>query len=362
MPTAMQTITIIVLAVLAAAIGAIYHYRRGLKFVLSYLGAIKIGDNDVLLKKSQHTWKNGQTGRIFEFVPANKKPSSVIIFVTGISRDGLDDERLAKLARSLAFSGKVALLAEFNDFAAYKIKGSESDKLVEAVALVKQKYPKLPYGIGAVCLGGVVTLLSLTKLSNDRLPKYIYLHGVFLDHDEMVKHCSKATPAEDKPPLSYETLPPDPLGKAAILYNSENFLGTLKDRAKCEEILKRYLSTVKDSDSHIEFRHHMKSLHSEDFDRVIGRVEPEILSDIDESSPVKFFDGFDFPKNVKIFQSHTRDDDVIPLQQGIDLFNFLKSRGAQVTFVTSDVGHGGEVRGILGQLKFFKFTLDWANH
>lgn len=357
----MNIAIIILIAILCLFVAFAIYYRRGLRFVLSYLGAIKIPSDAISFKENLHVWKNGQRGRIHEFSPSNKKPSSIIIFVTGISRDGIDDERLKKLARSLAYSGKVVFLGEFTDFAQYRMNSNESEKLLETIDIAQEKYPSLRYGIGSVCLGGIVTLLAVTKLKRENFPEYLYLHGVFLNHDEMVAHCSKPTPIDDKDPLAYETLPPDPLGKAVVLYNSKSFLNSLQDTEGCERALFEYIKNVEDSDSHVEFRKRLSVLNKADFEKIIGKIDSTMLNDVDGVSPKNFLSAFEFPAHVKVYQSHARADDVIPLDQGLDLFDYLRSKNANVKFVASDVGHGGEFTNVLGQLKFLKFTLDWSN-
>jgi dienelactone hydrolase len=315
-----------------------------------------------------------------KFYMPDGETSRSVLLIPGIHSMGIEEPRLTALAKDLAGSGVIVMTMALPDLQAYLITPRATDVIEDAVSWMAQRPNLAPDGkigiVGISFAGGLSIVASGRPAIRDRVAFILSFGG----HGDLprVMHYLATGQAPQVPGLT--THPPHDYGLAVILYGlADNGVVPTEQVAGLRDGIKTFLlasqlTLVSMDQANAMFtkaREMAKAMPepSRTFmnyvnDRAVGKLGPALVPYLDQlgvSDPALSPQRAPEPPSAAIYLLHGDDDTVIPAAESALLNDYLRSKGANVHLLLSNLITHAEVNRAASASDAWKLISFWAS-
>jgi dienelactone hydrolase len=306
--------------------------------------------------------------------------SRTVLLLPGIHSMGIDEPRLTALAKDLAGSGVMVMTMALPDLQRYQITPQSTDVIEDAVSWMSRRSDLAPDGriglIGISFAGGLSIVAAGRPSIRDKLA-FVLSFGGHADLPRVMRYL--ATGEETQVP-GVQNQPPHDYGVAVILYGLADQgivpAGQVVPLRKgVETFLLASQLTLRDmNQANAEFQHardyattlpepaatYMTYVN----DRNVKKLGPALvpyLGALGADSPALSADRAPFPPTAPVFLLHGSGDTVIPAAESVQLADYLRTKGADVHLLLSELITHAEIDRTAAATETFKLVSFWAN-
>jgi len=313
------------------------------------------------------------------YVPEGTSRRTVLL-VPGIHSMGIEEPRLTALAGDLAGAGVKVMAMALPDLQAYRITPRATDVIEDAVTWISQRPVLAPdgrVGIVGISFAGGLSISAASRPSIRDKVAFVLSFGGHGDLDRVMRYLTTGQ-APQVPGL--ETHPPHDYGVAVILYGLADRGVVPPDqvvalRSGIETfLLASQLTLVSMDQANAMFtkaREMAKAMPepSRTFmnyvnDRAVGKLGPALVPYLDQlgaSDPALSPQRAPDPPSAAIYLLHGDDDTVIPAAESALLNDYLRSKGANVHLLLSNLITHAEVNRAATASDAWKLISFWAS-
>jgi dienelactone hydrolase len=315
-----------------------------------------------------------------KFYLPDGETSRAVLLVPGIHSMGIEEPRLTALARDLAGTGVTVMTMALPDLQAYMITPRATDIIEDAVSWMAQRPNLASDGkigiVGISFAGGLSIVASGRPAIRDRVA-FILSFGGHGDLPRVMRYLATGQ-APQVPGLA--THPPHDYGLAVILYGlADNGVVPADQVAGLRDGIKTFLlasqlTLVSMDQANAMFAkaramakampEPSRTLMNYVNDRTVGKLGPALVPFLDQlgaSEPSLSPQRAPDPPSAAIYLLHGDDDTVIPAAESALLNDYLRSKGANVHLLLSNLITHAEVNRAASTADAWKLISFWAS-
>ena len=315
-----------------------------------------------------------------KFYMPDGETSRAVLLVPGIHSMGIEEPRLTALAKDLAGTGVVVMTMALPDLQAYMITPRATDVIEDAVSWMAQRSNLAPDGrvgiVGISFAGGLSIAAAGRPAIRDRVAFILSFGG----HGDLPRVMRYLATGQAPQVAGLATHPPHDYGVSVILYGladngvvPADQVAALRDGIKTF-LLASQLTLVSMDQANAMFakaREMAKALPepSRTFmnyvnDRAVGKLGPALvpfLEQLGASDPALSPQRAPEAPSAAIYLLHGDDDTVIPAAESALLNDYLRSKGANVHLLLSNLITHAEVNRAASASDAWKLISFWAS-
>ncbi|HLG57471.1 MAG TPA: hypothetical protein VI485_19170 [Vicinamibacterales bacterium] len=320
----------------------------------------------------------GQVPATF-YMPEGDVSRSVLL-IPGIHSMGIEEPRLTALAKDLAGTGVIVMTMALPDLQAYMITPRATDVIEDAVGWMAQRSNLAPDGrvgiVGISFAGG----LSISAAGRPAIRDRVAFILAFGGHGDLPRVMRYLATGEAPQVSGLATHPPHDYGVSVILYGlADRGVVPPEQVAALREGIKTFLlasqlTLVNMDQANATFakaREMAKALPepSRTFmnyvnDRSVKKLGPALvpyLEQLGTNDPALSPDRAPDPPSAPVYLLHGDDDTVIPAAESALLNDYLRSKGADVHLLLSNLITHAEVNRSATASDTWKLVAFWAS-
>ena len=306
---------------LVGIVSYVYYTKPSVKFLLSHAGIIKLDNYN---KERVFIKLDDVESPVLLYRSKNRASNKYFVLIHGFAPTGENHKKMDLLARSITGStGMNVLVPRISKFLDKQAKLPEAVKNIREVYLkLNEKYPGEYRAFGS-CLAGTSLLSALKTVPKKIYPKKIFLYGSFNIGDSIVNLVNENLKGdEDK-----DSIQPDFLLKLALTSNMDKFT------EKEQDLIHKAIMKVKPGKTDEK---RMEKILGKSLFNVISVINID-KNFLEKSGASKLLKGYEVLPNCKYFILHSKNDDIIPYEEGQSLSKFLKKQGGDVDFFGTEL-------------------------
>jgi dienelactone hydrolase len=315
-----------------------------------------------------------------KFYMPDGETSRAVLLVPGIHSMGIEEPRLTALAKDLAGTGVIVMTMALPDLQAYMITPRATDVIEDAVSWMAQRPNLAPDGrvgiVGISFAGGLSIAAAGRPAIRDRVA-FILSFGGHGDLPRVMRYLATGQ-APQVPGLA--THPPHDYGVSVILYGlADNGVVPSDQVAGLREGIKTFLLasqltlvSMDQANAMFTKAREMAKVMPEPSrtfmnyvnDRAVGKLGPALVPFLDQlgaSDPALSPQRAPDPPAAAIYLLHGDDDTVIPAAESALLNDYLRSKGANVHLLLSNLITHAEVNRAATASDAWKLISFWAS-
>lgn len=315
-----------------------------------------------------------------KFYMPDGETSRAVLLVPGIHSMGIEEPRLTALAKDLAGTGVIVMTMALPDLQAYMITPRATDVIEDAVSWMAQRPNLAPDGrvgiVGISFAGGLSIVAAGRPAIRDRVA-FILSFGGHGDLPRVMRYLATGQ-APQVPGLA--THPPHDYGVSVILYGlADNGVVPSDQVAGLREGIKTFLLasqltlvSMDQANAMFTKAREMAKVMPEPSrtfmnyvnDRAVGKLGPALVPFLDQlgaSDPALSPQRAPDPPAAAIYLLHGDDDTVIPAAESALLNDYLRSKGANVHLLLSNLITHAEVNREASASDAWKLISFWAS-
>jgi dienelactone hydrolase len=313
------------------------------------------------------------------YMPEGEVSRSVLL-IPGIHSMGIEEPRLTALAKDLAGTGVIVMTMALPDLQAYMITPRATDVIEDAVGWMAQRSNLAPDGrvgiVGISFAGG----LSISAAGRPAIRDKVAFILSFGGHGDLPRVMRYLATGEAPQVPGLATHPPHDYGVSVILYGlADQGVVPSEQVAALREGIKTFLlasqlTLVNMNQANATFakaREMAKALPepSRTFmnyvnDRSVKKLGPALvpyLEQLGTNDPALSPDRAPDPPSAPVYLLHGDDDTVIPAAESALLNDYLRSKGADVHLLLSNLITHAEVNRSATASDTWKLVSFWAS-
>jgi dienelactone hydrolase len=369
---------------------ALEDYARGAVFVIQAAGmqgaARSVAEwsaDEAVEFDAEIPWRGGRLrARVFR-PSADGKPESPseldgppTLVIPGIHADGIDESRLVQFARDVASMGRIAVAVELPDLKQYSITTRSTDMIEDAAVWLSSTSGFAPdgrIGLMGISFAGGLSIVAAARASVSPHTAFVMSFGGHGDLPRTLQYlCTGEIPGGG-------TRPPHDYGVAIILLGVTDRVVPADQAQPLREAIRAFLHA-----SHVDLRDKQqgaiefsrartlaeslpepaRTLMDDVNDRDVAALGPILLPHVTEMgrddalSPARSTPAF------PVYLLHGTDDNVIPAVESTLLAETYRSRGVDVTQLTTplithaEVDRAAAARAVWDLVRFWGNLLD----
>jgi dienelactone hydrolase len=273
------------------------------------------------------------------YLPQSEGPHPGIVLNHGVADLGKDDPRLVNFADAVARAGFVALVPEFENLKAFRVRPSDVDEVVAAYEYLTARSDVIPDRVGLFGFsyaGGLAVLAASDPRIADRV-RFCFLLGSYYDLENVVTYMTTGMYRSDG---EWTYLEPRNSGRWAFLINSADLIEDEDDR---ETLVK--IARAKWDNADTDVGELVESLGEEGrraYDLMVNEDPGRTRALIDGLSPRvrEYLDALSLGGKIDRLRAHLivghgRDDNLIPYTESLLLADHVPP-GASVHLAILD--------------------------
>jgi dienelactone hydrolase len=255
------------------------------------------------------------------YLPQSEGPYPGIVLNHGVSDLGKDDPRLVNFADAVARTGFAALVPEFENLKAFRVRPSDVSEIVAAYEYLADRPDVIPDRVGLFGFsyaGGLAVLAASDPAIADRV-RFCFLLGSYYDLENVVTYMTTGMYRLNG---VWTYLEPRNSGRWAFLINSADLIEDEQDRETLVEIAR-----AKWDDADADVAGLVESLGEEGrraYDLMVNKDPERTRALIDGLSPRvrEYLDELSLDEKIgrlraHLIVGHGRDDNLIPYTESL---------------------------------------------
>lgn len=299
-----------------------------------------------------------------------------VLLVPGVHSMGIAEPRLTALARDLARSGIAVMAMALPDLMGYQITAKSADVIEDAVAWLASQPALAPDGragvIGISFAGGLSIVAAGRPAIRDKVAYVVSFGG----HGDLGRVLRYLATGEAVQAPGVETHPPHDYGVAVILYAAADRVAPADQVAGLREgirtfLLASQLTLVDMQQANATFARAREMVNglpepSATYlryvnERNVGALGPILVPHLGlEADPAASPERAPAPPAAPIFLLHGDGDTVIPTAESVVLARYLRSKGADVRLLVSQIITHAELDRAAAVMEVWRLIAFWA--